>query len=107
MKRKLLWRLIAAFFALLIVCTVIANAVYNAKLPVVTLTSAATMTLEESTTVAGDVYEEGGTLYVRYSLSAEDREIGGLGIFMVKNIMDRVSYEYADGRNLLTLEKSW
>ena len=74
MKRKLLWRLIAAFFALLIVCTVIANAVYNAKLPVVTLTSAATMTLEESTTVAGDVYEEGGTLYVRYSLSAEDRE---------------------------------
>ena len=64
MKRKLLWRLIAAFFALLIVCTVIANAVYIAILPVVTLTSAATMTMEESTTVAGEVYEEDGTLYV-------------------------------------------
>ena len=41
------------------------------------------------------------------SLSAEDREIGGLGIFMVRKTMDRVSYEYANGRNVLTIEKSW
>ena len=41
------------------------------------------------------------------TLSAEEREIGGLGIFMVKKSMDRVSYEYADGRNILTIEKSW
>lgn len=41
------------------------------------------------------------------TLSAEEREIGGLGIFMVKKIMDQVSYEYADGRNILTIEKSW
>ena len=39
------------------------------------------------------------------TLSAEDRGIGGLGIFMVKKSMDNVSYEYRDGRNVLTLEK--
>ena len=32
-----------------------------------------------------------------------DRDIGGLGIFMVKKIMDEVSYEYTDGLNILTL----
>ena len=41
------------------------------------------------------------------NLSAEEREIGGLGIFMVKKSMDRVSYEYANGRNILTIEKRW
>ena len=41
------------------------------------------------------------------TLSAEEREIGGLGIFMVKKSMDRVSYEYADGQNILTIEKHW
>lgn len=41
------------------------------------------------------------------SLSAEEREIGGLGIFMVKKTMDRVSYEYANGHNVLTIEKRW
>jgi anti-sigma regulatory factor (Ser/Thr protein kinase) len=35
----------------------------------------------------------------------EERPIGGLGIFMVKQIMDRVSYERADGRNVLTMVK--
>lgn len=41
------------------------------------------------------------------TLSAEEREIGGLGIFMVKKSMDRVSYAYEDGKNILTLEKRW
>ncbi len=41
------------------------------------------------------------------TLSAEEREIGGLGIFMVKKSMDRVAYEYGDGRNILTIEKRW
>ena len=41
------------------------------------------------------------------TLSAEEREMGGLGIFMVKRSMDRVSYEYADGQNILTIEKRW
>lgn len=37
------------------------------------------------------------------SMSAEDRPIGGLGILLVKQIMDSVSYERVDGHNLLTL----
>lgn len=39
------------------------------------------------------------------TLSAEERGIGGLGIFMVKNSMDKVSYDYEDGTNILTIEK--
>ena len=41
------------------------------------------------------------------TLGAEEREIGGLGIFMVKKTMDRIIYAYADGMNVLTIEKSW
>ena len=39
------------------------------------------------------------------TLSAEEREIGGLGIFMVKKSMDDVSYEYRDGQNILHIKK--
>ncbi len=39
------------------------------------------------------------------TLSAEERQIGGLGIFMVKKTMDDVRYEYKDGQNILTVEK--
>lgn len=38
-------------------------------------------------------------------LSGEDREIGGLGIFMVKNTMDEIEYEYRDGCNQLMMRK--
>ena len=37
--------------------------------------------------------------------TAEDRKVGGLGIFMVKKSMDNVSYEYKDGQNILRIEK--
>ncbi len=40
------------------------------------------------------------------SLSAEERKIGGLGIFMVKKTMDAVDYEYLDGKNILRIKKS-
>lgn len=40
-------------------------------------------------------------------LSAEEREIGGLGIFMVKKSMDEISYEYKDGNNILTIKKKF
>ncbi len=40
------------------------------------------------------------------SLSAEERKIGGLGIFMVKKTMDAVDYEYRDGKNILRIKKS-
>ena len=39
------------------------------------------------------------------TLSVEEREVGGLGIFMVKQAMDDVRYEYSDGRNILTIIK--
>lgn len=40
------------------------------------------------------------------SLSLEERQIGGLGIFMTKQFMDEIKYEYKDGRNILTLIKN-
>lgn len=39
------------------------------------------------------------------SLSASEREIGGLGIFMAKKLMDQTSYVYQDGQNRLTIVK--
>ena len=39
------------------------------------------------------------------ALSADERQIGGLGIFLVKKTMDSVSYEYKDGQNILTVKK--
>lgn len=39
------------------------------------------------------------------TLSAEDREIGGLGIFLCKQLMDRVEYQYSEGCNILTMQK--
>ena len=39
------------------------------------------------------------------TLSAEERAVGGLGIFMVKKIMDGMAYERIDGRNVLTIQK--
>ncbi len=37
--------------------------------------------------------------------TAEERAIGGLGIFLVKKTMDAVEYAYRDGRNILTIKK--
>ena len=42
---------------------------------------------------------------VNTELSAEDRPIGGLGIHLVRRMMDEISYRYADHRNILTLRK--
>ena len=39
------------------------------------------------------------------TLSAEERKIGGLGIYMVKKSMDDVRYEYRDNRNILAIYK--
>lgn len=39
------------------------------------------------------------------TLSAEERRIGGLGVFLVKKNMDDVKYEYKDGSNVLTISK--
>ena len=39
------------------------------------------------------------------SLSAEERPIGGLGIHLVRQLMDNIEYERKDGSNILTLSK--
>lgn len=39
------------------------------------------------------------------TLSAEKRQIGGLGIYMVKKSMDEITYEYKDGQNILSIKK--
>ena len=39
------------------------------------------------------------------SASAEERGVGGLGIYLVKKTMDKVDYRYEDGKNILTIQK--
>ncbi|MBS1316937.1 MAG: ATP-binding protein [Lachnospiraceae bacterium] len=39
------------------------------------------------------------------TLSAEERKIGGLGIYIVKKSMDQVEYHYQNGKNILTIRK--
>ena len=39
------------------------------------------------------------------TLSAEDRPIGGLGIFLIRQIMNTVEYQRIEGKNILTLGK--
>ena len=39
------------------------------------------------------------------TLSAEERQMGGLGIYMVKKTMDEITYEYKDGKNILSIKK--
>ena len=58
-------------------------------------------------------FEDSGTPYdplakedPDVSLSAQEREVGGLGLFMVKNLMDSVEYRREENRNILTIKKS-
>ncbi len=39
------------------------------------------------------------------NLSPEERQVGGLGIYLVKQSMTSVEYEYVDGKNILTIRK--
>ena len=77
---------------------------------------------EGDVTIRIDPVKEGGALEITFidrgvpydplakpdpdvTLSAEERQIGGLGIFMVKKSMDDMRYEYRDGQNILTIIK--
>lgn len=40
------------------------------------------------------------------TLTAEERPIGGLGIFLVKQLMDEVTYTYSEGQNILSMVKN-
>jgi serine/threonine-protein kinase RsbW len=39
------------------------------------------------------------------SVNPAERELGGMGIFIVKNIMNHVTYQRLEGKNLLTMKK--
>ena len=39
------------------------------------------------------------------TLSAQEREFGGLGIFIAKKMMDKINYAYENGENILTMSK--
>ena len=41
------------------------------------------------------------------TLGAEERKIGGLGIFIVKKTMDSMDYKYEDNKNVFTIVKKW
>ena len=40
------------------------------------------------------------------TVPASERKIGGLGIYMTKQSMDKLWYEYRDGQNILTMQKN-
>ena len=54
----------------------------------------------------GDEFDPTKVEDANITLDAEDREIGGLGIFIVKKIMNEVTYQRLDGKNILTLKKN-
>ncbi len=54
----------------------------------------------------GTPYDPLATREPDISLSAEERQIGGLGIYMVKKSMDDISYEYREGKNILKIKKN-
>lgn len=68
--------------------------------------------LEEDGRTLVLIFQDGGMPYDPLSakdpdtsLSAMDRPFGGLGILLVKKLMDEISYEYTNGQNILTLRK--
>ena len=59
------------------------------------------------------IFQDGGMPYDPLStkepdtsLSAMDRPVGGLGVLLVKKLMDEKSYAYQNGQNILTLRKN-
>lgn len=54
---------------------------------------------------SGNQYDPLGRDDPDTTLSAEQRNIGGLGIFMAKKLSDDIKYEYKDGKNVLTMFK--
>ncbi len=77
-------------------------------------TGEAVIRMEVSDNEATIIFEDTGIPYdplakedPDVTLSAEERQIGGLGIYMVKKSMDSMEYEYRDNKNILTLKKKF
>ena len=67
---------------------------------------------EQDSGMVDITFEDGGIPYdplakkdPDVTLSAAERQIGGLGIFMVKKSMDDMQYRYENGKNILTIRK--
>ena len=56
-------------------------------------------------TDSGTPFDPTQTTVPDTSLEAEDRPIGGLGIHLVRQLMDTLEYQYLNGKNILTLKK--
>ena len=70
------------------------------------------MEFEENPAAVLMTFIDGGTPYNPLekkdpdtSLDIDERDIGGLGIFLVKKNVDEISYEYKDGKNILHMKK--
>ena len=73
----------------------------------------ATVSIEKANNTLKLYFKDNGTPYnpldakdPDITASAEDRNIGGLGVFMVKKMLDNVEYKYVDNFNILTLTKN-
>ncbi len=75
----------------------------NAKVAVKSTSSSATIVFEDS----GVAYNPLEKADPDITLPATSRQIGGLGIYMTKKLMDQVTYERKKEKNILTLQKSW
>ena len=54
---------------------------------------------------SGTPFDPTAKAEVDTTLSAEERGIGGLGIHLIRQIMDTINYERVEGKNVLTLRK--
>ena len=71
----------------------------NAKVTAVQIGTVLSLRFEDD----GKPYDPTTAAEPDITASAEEREIGGLGIFIVRNMMDSMDYRYKDGHNVLTL----
>ena len=63
--------------------------------------------LQFTITDSGTPFDPTAKEEVDTTLSAEERPIGGLGIHLVRQLMDSITYERIDGKNVLTLRKKF
>ena len=54
---------------------------------------------------SGAEFDPTGVSKADTTLTVDERPIGGLGVFLVRNLMDSINYEHIDGRNILRMEK--
>ena len=55
----------------------------------------------------GSEFDPTGVSKVDTTLTVNERPIGGLGVFLVRNLMDSINYERVDGKNVLRMEKQF